>query len=166
MNKHIQYVVYVQYDTWVGPSMEKITSLMSSTFCQSSLFSALSLHCSHRTFTWHQLDFSILLHQKLAICYFFFLLIQPFHLACFHLSVLLPIHLTYCPLIFRSVCPPKYKPWVNLSPSILAWARANRLLVLLEIHCLQTHNLVMFLKFFSSFPFLYLNLVYLGFLFF
>lgn len=103
MNKHIQYVVYVQYDTWVGPSMEKITSLMSSTFCQSSLFSALSLHCSHRTFTWHQLDFSILLHQKLAICYFFFFTYPTFPpcLLSFKCSIantfnLLPFNFSVC----------------------------------------------------------------------
>lgn len=98
---------------WVGPSMGKITSLMSYTWHQPSLLSALLLHCSHHTFPWHHLDFcSILLHQDPLI--FPFSLIWSFHLIHFKCSIAIP--LTSLPFIFLFMCPTEYKPWISLSP--------------------------------------------------
>lgn len=118
MHKHVHSIWCLS-----RPIMGKITSIMSYSFSQPTLFSAFLLHCSH-TFTWPHLDFySILFCEKPAV--FPFLLIQPFHLTHSDLTVLLPIPLTL-PFYLFVVLPPKYKSCISLSSSILAWARAAR----------------------------------------
>lgn len=88
MHKHVHSIRCLS-----RPIMGKITSIMSYSFSQPTLFSAFLLHCSHHTFTWPHLDFySILFCEEPAV--FPFLLIQPFHLTHSDLSVLLPVPLT------------------------------------------------------------------------
>lgn len=99
---------------------------------------------------------------------FSFLCTQPFHRVYFHLSVLLPITLTYLPFYFtnrRSFLVPQF--WLG---QVLQRKYRITLLVLLEIDCFFTHGSRMLPKILFPFPFLFmvvtnLNLIYLNFLF-
>lgn len=111
--------------------------------------------------------------------FFSFLLTQPFLLVYFHLSVLLPIPLTYLPfyfILFLLIVLFKIQTMdqsQSLNFGLGKCCRGNHRitrLVLLEIHCFHTHNPTMLPKIFFSFPLLFrvvtnLNLVYVNFLF-
>lgn len=68
------------------------------------------------------------------------------------------------------MCPPEYKSCISLSPPILAQARAAKekkesQLLLLEIHCLQTHKPVVLLEIPFSFPLLFMIVAILNLMF-
>lgn len=112
---------------------------------------------------------------KTLLSFFFFLTFSAFLPYPLYLNVLLPIPLNYLPFyFFLFVCPPKYKPSVNRSPSILAWASAAQEITESDYQCYQKSivskliTLQCFLKLFSVFLLVKvanLNLTYLDFLF-